>query len=458
MKDMLVGMPIASLPKTFRDAISVARSLAFRYIWIDSLCIVQDSVEDWRQEAAYMQEIYTYSSCTIAATAAADGEGGCFSERDPSSLRLSKIALRWADKADERNYLLIDDQYVDKQLTTAPLNRRGWVLQERILSPRTLHFGQSQMFWQCRETMACEAFPRDLPWFLTESDEWSTEWSTHSKTSFPSDIDVTDIGETLAERRKRLYWRWWKLVSMYMRLALTVPEDKLVAISGLAKGFGEALGNDDYLAGLWRGSLPNDLLWSVWNDKQSNGLDSSRPSNYRAPSWSWASVEADVNAGPWNPGTDDTVLIECLEAWTRSLTDEPTGQVFDGLIRLRGRLMQAYCDERCRELRILSRWFNAHVQFDCPTMTTITDTYYYLPVKMYTSDLFDVHQEGVQGLILRQRPWEGENKEPKYERIGWWGVDTTPSVDMQWIAESLRGVRQIRTICENAPHETFAIM
>ena len=74
--------PIADLPKTFREAVVVARHFKIRYLWIDSLCIVQDSDEDWLRESAKMHEVYAHSACTISAAASTGPEGGLFRSRD----------------------------------------------------------------------------------------------------------------------------------------------------------------------------------------------------------------------------------------------------------------------------------------------------------------------------------------------------------------------------------------
>jgi hypothetical protein len=74
---------IAELPKTFQDAIEISRRLDIRFLWIDSLCIIQDSKEDWLKESVIMGDIYQHAYCNIAATAAPDGRTGCFLERNP---------------------------------------------------------------------------------------------------------------------------------------------------------------------------------------------------------------------------------------------------------------------------------------------------------------------------------------------------------------------------------------
>ena len=80
-----------TLSKTFRDAIKVTRHLGIRYIWIDSICIIQDSREDWEAESTMMGQVYRHCECCIAATAASDGTFGCFVNRDTRVLKPLRI-------------------------------------------------------------------------------------------------------------------------------------------------------------------------------------------------------------------------------------------------------------------------------------------------------------------------------------------------------------------------------
>jgi hypothetical protein len=75
------GISISSLPATFQDAIKLTRFLGPRYLWIDSLCIIQDSVADWQTESATMPGIYQNAFVTIAAASTKDSHGGIFVER-----------------------------------------------------------------------------------------------------------------------------------------------------------------------------------------------------------------------------------------------------------------------------------------------------------------------------------------------------------------------------------------
>jgi hypothetical protein len=136
---------LADLPRTFRDAVMVTRKLGIRYLWIDCLCIVQDDPQDWLREAALMGEIFANSYCTLAATSAKDSNGGLFL---PRTISQSVKLTDWSGDSPVSYYAGIEDRF-ESALRDGDLNNRGWVLQERLLSPRTIHFTASQTFWEC---------------------------------------------------------------------------------------------------------------------------------------------------------------------------------------------------------------------------------------------------------------------------------------------------------------------
>ncbi|KAK8192030.1 heterokaryon incompatibility protein-domain-containing protein, partial [Phyllosticta capitalensis] len=222
------GIPWTDLSKTFQDAVSFVRALGESYIWIDSLCIIQDSPQDWAQESTKMADIYQNSYLTIAATKSSNSAGGLFNTPD--------------SRFKEHSF----------NTPVPPLLQRAWVYQERVLSPRTLHFGHQEVLWECMSQTSCEC---------------SLGWSTQD-----------------------LVKEWHRAVSEYSTLALTKSSDRLPAIAGIARQMQKLRRGEDYFAGLWRESCLEDLLW-FHNCQQG-------PGEYRecirdtrcAPSWSWACV------------------------------------------------------------------------------------------------------------------------------------------------------------------------
>jgi len=159
------GIPLAQLPLNFRDAVLFARFCKVRYIWIDSLCIMQDSEADWKAEALRMGQAYANSLCNINATSSLDPSGGFFFSRDPDAVQplLVRPSKNWLQHTDDVLHLCYSPDSWEVNVEKAPLNTRAWVLQERLLAPRQLHCTAEQLFWECRECRASETTPSSYP-------------------------------------------------------------------------------------------------------------------------------------------------------------------------------------------------------------------------------------------------------------------------------------------------------
>jgi hypothetical protein len=263
------------LPKTFQNAIVFTRRLHIRYIWIDSLCIIQNDPTDWSKQASKMPEIYENAYVTLAATFSSDSSTGCFTRAD----ECYKAQAFAVEDLDGKKHQLFVRRHVPHSKITGrhhkleideeyPLLTRAWVLQERLLSPRVLHFGRHELFWECKASAACECS------FLDQAE--------------PEYLDKVQHQERLNSNRNNhaeLVHAWHQIVELYTTLNMTYEKDKFNAISGLARRVNRM--ESDYVAGLWMDSLVADMLWEVL-------VPSERPSVWRAPSWSWASVNSRV--------------------------------------------------------------------------------------------------------------------------------------------------------------------
>ncbi|KDR77083.1 hypothetical protein GALMADRAFT_39577, partial [Galerina marginata CBS 339.88] len=271
LSSLLSEIHIPNLPKTFQDAILITRRLGCQYIWIDSLCIIQDSKEHWVTESAIMGDIYRGSSCTIAALGATDGDSGCFKTRNPLCFQHCKFQLS-ADQVaylqPEKEWRLIDRTGYGPQVE--PLHERAWVVQERMLSPRTLHYGTFGLYWECAKENA-----NDRP--AMTAAQPSTKYAIHQACTLPL------TGEL--DSSYQAFWAWWsRIISMYNPCGLTYGTDKLVAIAGIVKLVESKTGLHS-VAGLWKEYIFPELLWFV------NGPPAERPvESYQAPTWSWASL------------------------------------------------------------------------------------------------------------------------------------------------------------------------
>jgi hypothetical protein len=145
---------IHSLPRTFRDAIRVTRGIGIDYLWIDSLCIVQDDKDDWENELTRMEQVFSSAYCTIGASSSKSSMEGFLNNRRPRScVQLETANIRTLYVCPN-----IDDFHRDVNL--GELNSRGWVLQERVLSRRSIFYTSTQVYWECGAGVHCETLTR----------------------------------------------------------------------------------------------------------------------------------------------------------------------------------------------------------------------------------------------------------------------------------------------------------
>jgi hypothetical protein len=311
------------LSKTFLDAVTVTRNLGQRYLWIDSLCIIQGDKDDWAREAARMADVYGNSLCTISALSSEDGTQGCRINED---LRRSTgnsfvdIPFNRTTHGSIRMYrhpptpwgVEYGDDITGVRKTTVrnPLRSRGWTLQEAELSRRNIFFADRQLLWRCRELKGTA----ELPWAEQESR------GNLEANSWPLCDGLRDDLTEGAFAEVRL--RWYQLVEEYSLRNLTYDSDKLTALAGLARDYQRNVPGADYAAGMWGPHPPllhpsrvigfpfmkdrerlklhagteaiaahctATLLWRSTNKK------ARRYMKYVAPTWSWASVKGRIS-------------------------------------------------------------------------------------------------------------------------------------------------------------------
>lgn len=270
------GIPIDQLSNLLKDAMYMTCQLDIEYIWIDCLCIIQGCKKDWELEARRMGDYYRYATCNISASGYEDSSLGLFTER---------MALTSVNYPIRPDFVLVVDEdgheeetHYDGIYITAnpadfddiihgPLGSRGWVAQERALSPSILHFTPAQMWWECTEHVVNEAFSTmSLPWYASQEFGAGAIRSINA-TSLPVDI----------------YDAWQGFVWHYASTNLTFETDRFPAIIGIARIYDGFL-HDNFLAGLWEGDLVRSLLWEL--DTKARRIQSAQI----APSWSWASL------------------------------------------------------------------------------------------------------------------------------------------------------------------------
>jgi Heterokaryon incompatibility protein (HET) len=331
------GKPIHELPLTFRDAVAVAHDFSVRYLWIDRLCILQDSREDWERESSSTRDVYANSALNISATVSTDPTDGLFREREEETFIRPGIVFTDLSTT-PRRYCIYEESYWDRQVTNTVLQQRGWAFQERRLAPRILHFSEKQIFWECFLQECSEGFPCGIPGGRKLQRSKNLEAVLDPNFFWPSDDPELIRMHEMPKRHiltVAAFDCWCDIVDDYTARALTRPEDRLVALSGVANVFLETIG-DVYLAGNWKTRLPMSLDWRA-------RLPMSKlPSGYLAPSWSWACGIGPVEARPYTDCSEP--LISIVDASVQTATPDPTGSVSGGSVILKGLLIPATLD------------------------------------------------------------------------------------------------------------------
>jgi hypothetical protein len=250
----------AALSKTFQDAVTVTRKLGFSLLWIDSLCIIQDSPEDWARESAIMGDVYRNSVLTISALSARDGSEGCFVRRNPLCYRPCRIgedgeATVYIHGGGLRTREWGDLSAGGVAVEVGTLHTRAWVFQERVLSPRTLHFGRRSIAWQCLEQEATEPEPKGT--FGSGQDPYAIR---RHKRDFWMLENLRLNGIIEPEDLERFRAQWIRLRRAYTSTFITYSKDRLTAMQGLISTIQTRTGLRS-VAGLWKEILREDLLW-----------------------------------------------------------------------------------------------------------------------------------------------------------------------------------------------------
>ena len=287
------GISPEQLPKTYIDLIEIARYLGVQYVWIDALCIIQDSKQDWATESGKMCSVYEQAVLSIAADCAAETRAGIFSPqsyaRETISLNYGRIPIyvrRYTGTSHnprEPLHMLdfrpsTSDRPLGQQGSDMPLGKRAWALQEGVLSTRIVHFTGKELVWECNEAYLCECGQTGPP-----------EPGLSNRTvRVPELLNIPSSPEELADQ-------WRGFIEIYAMRSLTFNSDKPVAISRLAKKMQAAIHhatgkNPTYLTGLWSVSLAQDLLWRPKRDDLGGYYNRSKSQETcSAPTWSWMS-------------------------------------------------------------------------------------------------------------------------------------------------------------------------
>ena len=268
-----ISIPWDLLPLSFQEAIDFTRRLGFFHIWIDSLCIIQDDEDDWACESSKMAEIYGDCSLTIAAVASKNSSEGLYRYDTPLEMRLDDPLLSVPLFARR-----------DTHDGPLPLLSRGWTFQEERLSKRTVYFTEHELTWKCSDKFTkCQCSAKDRGALVSRNPlgSYGEFLEAYSEDFVPWSLNTS-----------------WKrgIVREYSHRRLTFPQDKLPALSGIARFFQASHIEEgyqeselpQYLAGMWSDDLLEQLLWIAKHPTTTNPV-------YVAPTWSWASMSGPVD-------------------------------------------------------------------------------------------------------------------------------------------------------------------
>ena len=291
--DFMTSIPFRDLPAAFQDAVIFTRHLGIRYLWIDAICIVQDSEQDKRRQIRQMREIFSRAYITIVASQSRTVFQSFL--RRPTLFH----AIERSEDHPEDIYLHFPDAYYHS--FEEPVTKRAWTFEERLLSRRVVIFTAKGVFWECQVdhiayTPDPDAHHSHLPGYGQDriviprnTQQSGRRWSRAKGQPGPFSEQIPKL--------------WRKIVEIYSSRLLTHPDDRLLAISGIAAEFNRSWGKQlgAYYAGVWENDAVEQLLWYP-GDKEGNFRETHnlpdlyepptrpQPQTWSAPSWSWAST------------------------------------------------------------------------------------------------------------------------------------------------------------------------
>lgn len=435
------GVPFSTLPKNFKDAITVARAIGVQYVWIDSLCIIQDDGHDWEIESSKMASIYQNAHIVLVASNAADSQGGLWNAQwddygqtdgvvelpyQNADGRISDIIARKTMSHED----IIPESYLEYE-APSPLSKRAWTLQEELLASRCIFFTAKELLWKCQNAQKCECMQEDIEYTMRGSGERSLWESAKSQ------------GST------KRFGDWRSLMAYYSKRHISFESDRLPAISGMAKHM-QSKNAGEYLAGIWKNDLCESLLWlprPVWRDVTNDNLTSTyrrRATPYRAPTWSWISLEThgdgkDKSRCPgivdWQEGRYwylQKAHVRVVDACCEPAGMDPTGTVKSGYILLEGKCLEAWVTWESRNSQMLYGKVPLSVHWDIDLEIGLRQKVCCILIGDAITDEDIKDKRPVRALVLRR----SKTVAGAFERIGLFNGDNLQGTKLDLFGEA----------------------
>lgn len=333
MKDYSSDIPFSHLPKTFRQAILLTKKLGERFLWIDSLCIIQDSRDDWHSEASRMSDVYSGSLCTIS-TATDSARGGCYLSRDTSPVNPVEWTISQTGTTEAQNDLtVVLFPGTPHGIPNPSVLERAWCLQERELSRSLIQFTADEWQWSCAKHRKSE---RKLYYsnfnYKGQPLPSAVGLNVYSKPNYdPEPASFPQIASSKDRIEAGSYWR--NMATELSRCKITVASDRLPALLGLVERHAASF-PDVYAYGVWESDLILGLNWECSVNDQDD-IDT-RPEPAIAPTWSWLSLEAPVYFHNWQLEYSPAANRADTSVWFEDLS----GEAMSPVIRGRGRIIE----------------------------------------------------------------------------------------------------------------------
>ncbi|KAK0214421.1 heterokaryon incompatibility protein-domain-containing protein [Armillaria fumosa] len=433
LESYIRGIPLKRIPKTIMDAITVTRKLGFHYLWVDSFCIIQDSKDDKAQEIARIRHIFHDAYVTIIAACANKVSDGFLHDRGPAianSFTSEHLLLfRCPDGNIGTMHLVTGHRRLP---FSEPVDTRAWCLEERVLSPRRLIYARHTLLYECHTV---HDNVNGAPNFISLR-------STEEILRIPNYISSPASESVIPDENLSTGEAWYNTVTLYTQRDLTKPRDRLIAISGIAEHFQFFWPHSRYLAGLWEHQLPGSLLWHISHVEHSRR----RPDIYRAPSWSWASVDGVCDT---QVCTDVVCTIVCWDV-TPARLDNPFGEVVGGYL-----VLEAIVQPAVWAVGVQGPGIVFNVAHGSTELTQWSERWEYDPRGVGCAER-DAIEPGVSegignvyialmckdsecayGLVLvpaiNQTSGTNDRGYPVFRRVGWFSADLHESIVIEWL-------------------------